>query len=150
MIEAGNKMFYLPGIKIPDWFAHCSSGGSISFWFFNKFTNFPVLHSCPLQLDLRGNRAARDMNAELERLSETLSEKNFNDWIHHWSFPSQKASVSLIKMHPVINDSALLWKTFNSFSHHLALSSSVPSTPWLFISLEGNDDAIFMNPVRWL
>jgi len=37
MIEAGNKMFSLPGTKIPEWFSHRTSGDSISFWFRNKF-----------------------------------------------------------------------------------------------------------------
>jgi hypothetical protein len=43
MIEAGNKMFYLPGTKIPDWFSHRTSGESISFWYCNKF---PAISLC--------------------------------------------------------------------------------------------------------
>lgn len=43
MIEAGNKMFSLPGSNIPDWFAHRTSGESISFWFRNKF---PAISLC--------------------------------------------------------------------------------------------------------
>ncbi|XP_045787148.1 disease resistance protein RUN1-like isoform X2 [Trifolium pratense] len=40
--EAGSTMFKLPGSRIPDWFEHCSSGGSISFWFRNKFPAIAV------------------------------------------------------------------------------------------------------------
>jgi hypothetical protein len=36
-------MFCLPGSRIPDWFEHCSSGESISFWFRNKF---PAIALC--------------------------------------------------------------------------------------------------------
>jgi hypothetical protein len=36
-------MFSLPGSRIPDWFEHCSSGDSISFWFRNKF---PAIALC--------------------------------------------------------------------------------------------------------
>ncbi|GAU50086.1 hypothetical protein TSUD_192130 [Trifolium subterraneum] len=43
--EAGSTMFYLPGSRIPDWFEHCSTGGSISFWFRNKF---PAIALCLL------------------------------------------------------------------------------------------------------
>ncbi|KAL2323720.1 hypothetical protein Fmac_028099 [Flemingia macrophylla] len=35
--EAGNTLFYLPGVRIPEWFNHQSRGRSISFWFRNKF-----------------------------------------------------------------------------------------------------------------
>jgi hypothetical protein len=41
--EAGSTMFSLPGSRIPDWFEHCSSGDSISFWFRNKF---PAIALC--------------------------------------------------------------------------------------------------------
>ncbi|CAJ2635787.1 unnamed protein product [Trifolium pratense] len=41
--EAGSTMFYLPGSRIPDWFEHRSSRGSISFWFRNKF---PAIALC--------------------------------------------------------------------------------------------------------
>ncbi|XP_045787151.1 disease resistance protein RUN1-like [Trifolium pratense] len=41
--EAGSTMFKLPGSRIPDWFEHCSSRGSISFWFRNKF---PAIALC--------------------------------------------------------------------------------------------------------
>ncbi|KAK7314042.1 hypothetical protein VNO77_39250 [Canavalia gladiata] len=41
-VEAGNKMFSLPGTKIPDWFAHRTSGESVSFWFRNKFPSISV------------------------------------------------------------------------------------------------------------
>lgn len=30
-------MISLPGARIPEWFDHCDKGGSISFWFRNKF-----------------------------------------------------------------------------------------------------------------
>ncbi|GAU33357.1 hypothetical protein TSUD_364810 [Trifolium subterraneum] len=42
-VEAGNKIFSLPGTKIPDWFTHRISGESISFWFRGKF---PVISLC--------------------------------------------------------------------------------------------------------
>ncbi|CAK8574974.1 unnamed protein product [Lathyrus sativus] len=52
-VEAGNKMFSLPGTKIPDWFTHRVNGGSISFWFRNKF---PVIYLC-LVIESRGEQA---------------------------------------------------------------------------------------------
>nr|ABN05823.1 hypothetical protein MtrDRAFT_AC148918g37v2 [Medicago truncatula] len=45
-IEAKNKMFSLPGTKIADWFAHRTSGGSISLRFCYKFTIFLVPPLC--------------------------------------------------------------------------------------------------------
>jgi len=42
-------MFYLPGSRIPDWFEHCSSGGSISFWIRNKF---PAIALCLFPVSL--------------------------------------------------------------------------------------------------
>ncbi|TKY68443.1 TMV resistance protein N [Spatholobus suberectus] len=42
-IEAGNKMFSLPGKMIPKWFAHYRTGESISFCFRNKF---PAISIC--------------------------------------------------------------------------------------------------------
>ncbi|KAK2408874.1 TMV resistance protein N [Trifolium repens] len=41
--SGGTTMFSLPGSRIPDWFEHCSSGDSISFWFRNKF---PAIALC--------------------------------------------------------------------------------------------------------
>nr|WIL60065.1 nodulation protein [Melilotus officinalis] len=41
--EAGSTKFHFPGSRIPDWFEYCSSGGSISFWFRNKF---PAIALC--------------------------------------------------------------------------------------------------------
>ncbi|XP_058766664.1 TMV resistance protein N-like [Vicia villosa] len=52
-VEAGNKMFSLPGTKIPDWFTHRVNGGSISFWFRNKF---PVISLC-LVIESMGEQA---------------------------------------------------------------------------------------------
>lgn len=45
MIEAGNKMFFFPGTKIPEWFSHRTSGDSISFWFRNKL-QFSAICMC--------------------------------------------------------------------------------------------------------
>ncbi|KAK7251890.1 hypothetical protein RIF29_35487 [Crotalaria pallida] len=35
--EGGGTDFSLPGLRIPEWFDHCTEGPSLSFWFRNKF-----------------------------------------------------------------------------------------------------------------
>ncbi|RDX74965.1 TMV resistance protein N, partial [Mucuna pruriens] len=35
--EGGGTDFSLPGTRIPEWFDHCTTGPSLSFWFRNKF-----------------------------------------------------------------------------------------------------------------
>ncbi|XP_061369751.1 uncharacterized protein LOC133312551 [Gastrolobium bilobum] len=41
--EGGDKLFFLPETRIPEWFEHCSNGPSISLWFRNKV---PAISLC--------------------------------------------------------------------------------------------------------
>jgi hypothetical protein len=87
--EAGSTMFSFSGSRIPDWFEHCSSGESISFWFRNKFPAIALclvsdwlFSACPIQptVIINGNKS------EVADHSVRMNHMNLSDSKAHHTY----------------------------------------------------------------